>query len=58
MSDVVSLNKARKAKVKVAERARAVENRTRFGRKKGERLAADAELARASKAMDGAKLSD
>ena len=39
MADIVSLNRARKARTKASEKAAAAENRVKFGRTKAEKLA-------------------
>lgn len=56
MGDVVSLNKARKAKSRAEARATAETNRAKFGRTKAEKDRSKAEKARAEKLLDGAKL--
>lgn len=55
MADILSLSKARKAKARVAKEAAAVENRVKFGRTKGEKLADEARKAKAEKGVDGHK---
>ena len=55
MTQPINLNQARKARAKSAAKAKAAENRARFGRTKGEKLQA-AEAARKAEALlDGAK---
>lgn len=55
MSEVVNLNKARKAKARAAEKAAAGTNRVRFGRTKAEKSASKAEVAKLSRRLDDAK---
>lgn len=55
MSEIVNLNKARKARARIEARAGAAENRIRFGRTKAEKAGAKAESARAERRLDGAK---
>ena len=58
MADVVNLNQARKAKAKADDKARAAENRAKFGRTK---VGKSLEAARADKLrrdLDGAKRED
>ena len=43
MADIVNLRKARKAKARVQEGAKAAENRIKFGRSKAERTASEAQ---------------
>ena len=54
-ADIVNLNKARKAKARAQKERQAEENRARFGRTKGQRLAEDLDKARARRELDGAK---
>lgn len=56
MADIINLNKARKAKAKAAEAAKAVENRARFGRTKAEKAHDEAERARMDAGLDQSKL--
>ncbi|MDO9335037.1 MAG: DUF4169 family protein [Caulobacter sp.] len=56
MADVINLNKARKAKARVAGKQSAVENRAKFGRTGADRSLEAARKARADAALDGAKL--
>lgn len=58
MGDVVSLNRARKAKFRTDARATAQANRAKFGRTKAEEVRDKAEKARAEKLLAGAKLED
>ncbi|THH38685.1 DUF4169 family protein [Aliishimia ponticola] len=52
---VVNLNKARKAKARAQERARADENAVKFGRSKAEKTAAKTVASKAEKDLDGHK---
>ncbi len=58
MAEIVNLRRARKDQARAGEEARAVENRTRFGRSKAEKRATEAERGRAETALDGKKLAD
>ena len=58
MTEVVNLNRARKAKAKAAAQAMAATNRVAFGRTGAEKRAAKAEAERLAKTLDGAKLDD
>ncbi len=58
MSEIVNLNKARKAKAKAAGKAQAVQNRVSFGRPKSEKTLEAARAEKAAKALDGAKRED
>ncbi|EEW24001.1 DUF4169 family protein [Rhodobacter ferrooxidans] len=53
MGDLVNLNKARKAKAKVAARAQAAENTVKFGLTKAEREAEAARAEKAKRDLDG-----
>lgn len=55
MSNIVNLNKARKAKDRLEARDQAQENRVKFGRAKGEKAATKAQADKARRALDGAK---
>jgi hypothetical protein len=55
MSEIVNLNKARKARERTEAKAAAAENRTRFGRTKAEKSAARLAEIRAARRLDGAK---
>ena len=55
MADILNLNKARKALTKAQSAAKAVENRAKFGRTKAQKTADDAERARISENLDGAR---
>ena len=56
MGDVISLNKARKAKVKADAQNLAEANRAKFGRTKAEKARDRADRNRIEGAVDGAKL--
>lgn len=58
MSEIVNLNKARKAKARSASRAEAAENRVRFGRTKAERSVQKAETSKLERRLDQAKRED
>ncbi|WP_439571727.1 DUF4169 family protein [Sphingomonas sp.] len=55
MADILNLNKARKARAKAQATAKAVENRAKFGRTKAQKAADEAERARISENLDGAR---
>jgi hypothetical protein len=55
MSEIVNLNKARKAKGRTADKAIAEANRVRFGRTKGEKAAAEADAAKLARHLDQTK---
>lgn len=55
MTNVVNLNKARKAKARGDDRAQAARNRAAFGRPKAEKALTKAEREKAERALDGAK---
>jgi hypothetical protein len=52
MAEPVNLNRARKATLKAADQARAVENRVKFGRTKAQKAKDAADAARAAKLLD------
>lgn len=56
MSNVINLNKARKAKERSAAEKLAAENRIRFGRSKDEKQRERNQTAEAAKKLDGHKL--
>lgn len=58
MADVVNLNQARKAKAKADDKARAVENRARFGRTKAEKSLEAARADKLRRELDGTKRED
>jgi Domain of unknown function (DUF4169) len=55
MSDIISLSKARKAKVRVDKDATASANRVKFGRTKAEKLTSAAEKSMAERLIDAHK---
>lgn len=55
MNDVVNLNKARKARVREADKALAAANRAKFGRTKGQQAATKAEADKVVRLLEGAK---
>jgi hypothetical protein len=54
-SELINLNKARKAQGKIAQKAEAAQNRVRFGRSKAETTATKASAAKLRRALDDAK---
>jgi hypothetical protein len=58
MADIVNLNQARKAKAKADGKARAAENRAKFGRTKGEKTLEAVRSAKQKRDLDGAKRED
>lgn len=56
MAELINLNKARKARVKSGEKARAIENRARSGRTGAETALERARREKAEATLDGAKL--
>lgn len=58
MGEVVNLNKARKARDKAAAKDQARENRTRFGRSKGQKTLERLEADKAERSLDGARRED
>lgn len=55
MAEIINLNKARKAKLRVEKSARADENRARFGRTKAQKQANAAETAKLARLLDDSK---
>ena len=55
MAELINLNKARKAKAKAEDKAKAAENRVRFGRAKSETAVSKLEAERARRDLDGKK---
>ena len=53
--DVINLNKARKARDKAADKAKAAENRAGFGRTKGEKAKTVILAEKLKRALDDAK---
>ena len=58
MADIVNLRKARKAKARIQEDAKAAENRTKFGRSKAERAAREAEEHLTRRRLEAHRLRD
>lgn len=58
MSDVINLNKARKALARRTAKEQAAQNRVTFGQSKPVRDKAKQDTARAAKNLDGKKLED
>ncbi|HYG26946.1 MAG TPA: DUF4169 family protein [Caulobacteraceae bacterium] len=55
MTEILNLNRARKAKAKAAGKAKAVENRAAFGRTKAEREVEKARAEKVARELDGKK---
>ncbi|MDF7774245.1 DUF4169 family protein [Sphingomonas sp. AOB5] len=55
MAEIINLNKARKARAKAANQAKAVENRARFGRTKVQKQADGEQYVRIGKLLDESK---
>ncbi|WP_341896143.1 DUF4169 family protein [Ferrovibrio terrae] len=58
MTDVINLNKARKALTRKTQKAQAAANRVTFGQPKPVRDKAKQDSARAAQTLDGKKLDD
>jgi len=58
MAELINLNKARKAKARADGKARATENRAKFGQTKGQKTAARLDAERARRELDGKKRGD
>ncbi|MFN3583155.1 DUF4169 family protein [Phenylobacterium sp.] len=58
MAELINLNKARKAREREQAKAKAAENRVRFGRTKGETVVARLEAERARRDLEGKKRED
>ncbi|WP_025898276.1 DUF4169 family protein [Sneathiella glossodoripedis] len=58
MSNVVNLNKFRKAKKKDAKEKQASENRVKYGRSKAEKVTESKQNSNAIKELDGKKLDE
>ena len=58
MTEPINLNRARKARATTAAKAKAAENRVRFGLDKTTRAAARQEAERARRALDQARRED
>ena len=54
-ADVINLNKARKARAKDAQTAKAAENRAKFGLTKGQSAKTKAETSKLTRALDEAR---
>jgi hypothetical protein len=55
MSEPVNLNRARKARAKAEEKAKAAQNRVAFGRTRAEKDLAEARRDKAARALDAKK---
>ncbi|ADO42771.1 DUF4169 family protein [Ketogulonicigenium vulgare] len=55
MTEVVNLNKARKARTRAEDKARADENAAKFGRTKAQRALEDQQAAKAKAALDAVR---
>lgn len=55
MAELINLNKARKARERTAAKAQAAQNRTKYGRTKGEKAVTKLEAERTKRDLDGAK---
>lgn len=58
MAEILNLNKARKARTKAEDKARAAENRARFGRAKAEKTLDAARAEKLKRDLDGARRED
>ncbi|CAN5699375.1 hypothetical protein BH11PSE1_BH11PSE1_22690 [soil metagenome] len=58
MNDIVNFNKAKKARAKDSAKSKAIANRAKFGRTKGEKAVDKAEAAKVVRLLDGAKRED
>lgn len=58
MAELINLNKARKARARADDKARAAGNRTKFGQTKGQKAAAKLDAERARRELDGKKRED
>lgn len=58
MAEILNLNQARKAKAKSDAKAKAAENRARFGRTKADKALDAARADRLQRDLDGAKRED
>lgn len=58
MTAPINLNRARKARAQAADKARAAENRVRFGRTKGEKTATRLEIEKAARGLDQTRRED
>jgi hypothetical protein len=55
VAEIINLRRARKARARATAETTAAANRAAFGRTKAEKQAADADIARHDKTLDGAK---
>ncbi|WP_374576040.1 DUF4169 family protein [Phenylobacterium sp.] len=58
MSEIINLNKARKAKARAEAMAQAAENRVRHGRAKAQKVQTRAEIAKLERRLDDARRED
>ncbi|MBB3871166.1 DUF4169 family protein [Brevundimonas mediterranea] len=58
MAEIINLNRARKARTKAEDKARAAANRAAHGRTKAQKQSADRDRERAARQLDGQKLDD
>lgn len=58
MADLINLNKVKKTRARVESKARAAQNRMRFGQAKAETAASRLEADRARRDLDGKKRAD
>lgn len=58
MAEILNLNQARKARAKTDAKARAAENRARFGRTKADKTLDAARADKLQRDLDGAKRED
>jgi hypothetical protein len=58
MAEILNLNQARKAKAKTDAKAKAAENRARFGRTKADKTLDAARADKLQRDLDGAKRED
>lgn len=58
MAELINFNKVKKAKARADGKAKALENRIRYGQAKGEMAAAKLEAERARRELEGKKRED
>lgn len=58
MADPINLNRARKARAQAAEKAKAAENRVRFGRTKAEKSVTRLKAEKAARDLDQVRRED
>jgi Domain of unknown function (DUF4169) len=58
MAETINFNKARKARAKADAKAKAAQNRVRFGRTKGEKQVSKLEAERAKRRLDETRRED